>query len=133
MKSRQELWRDSSGVATGVKDRSRISAISWIDQSLGVLCDFLTERGVKDSTIIVVLSDKYAIPDRTPKRTVAFIASFYPLSLWFPIVAAARRKAPCSSRVCAPSKMCATLWPSPVEPLSASGSRTSISRRRCSL
>ena len=50
MKTRQALWTDSSGVVTRVKERSAISAISWIDQSLGVLYDFLAERAVLDST-----------------------------------------------------------------------------------
>lgn len=60
MKSRDALWADSAALSLSQKDRSRVSAISWIDQSLGVLDDFLTERAVKASTIVVLLSDNGA-------------------------------------------------------------------------
>ncbi|KAL1526649.1 hypothetical protein AB1Y20_015353 [Prymnesium parvum] len=57
MRSRASVWADSADQGLIPRDRSIVSAISWIDESLGALYTLLEERGALDKTIVVVLSD----------------------------------------------------------------------------
>ena len=56
MKSREQLWADTSGVSN-MRDRSKVAGLAWADQSLGVLYTYLGEKSALASTIIVVTSD----------------------------------------------------------------------------
>eukprot|EP00947_MAST-08B_sp_MAST-8B-sp1_P002661 g2661.t1 len=57
MPSRNQIWAASSAFASSDRDRSILSGLYWIDQSLGVLYTYLSEKGILDDTIVVVLTD----------------------------------------------------------------------------
>ena len=56
-KYRKEIWQDGADVAYGSSNRSTVAGVSWVDQSMGAIYDFLSENGVLDDTIIIVLTD----------------------------------------------------------------------------
>jgi arylsulfatase A-like enzyme len=56
MATRDEVWAASS-VFSGDTKRSAMSSVYWIDQAVGVLYDYLTEKDALKNTYIVVLSD----------------------------------------------------------------------------
>ena len=55
-KSRTEIWQDAADTS-GINKKSTVAGVSWVDQSIGAIYDFLSENGVLDDTIIIVLSD----------------------------------------------------------------------------
>jgi arylsulfatase A-like enzyme len=56
-KTRTKTWQASSGLATGSADRSVVSSVYWVDQAVGVVYDYLTEKGALENTYIIVSSD----------------------------------------------------------------------------
>jgi hypothetical protein len=58
--SRKEIWDSVVGISstsTVGNCRNSLAALRWIDESLGVLYDFLSERGVIGNTYIVISTD----------------------------------------------------------------------------
>ena len=55
MPSRSSIWAAANGY-TG-KDRSMVASTAWIDASVGVIYNFLEDRGVLDNTLFIVTSD----------------------------------------------------------------------------
>jgi len=54
--SREAIW-NASVVANNAERRHELAALRWVDESLGVLYDFLSERGALDNTYVVVSTD----------------------------------------------------------------------------
>jgi len=56
-KTRTKTWQATSGLASGSSARSEIASVYWVDQAIGVVYDYLTEKGSLDNTYILVSSD----------------------------------------------------------------------------
>ncbi|CAK0833730.1 unnamed protein product [Prorocentrum cordatum] len=56
MASREAIW-DASAVSTNAERRHELAALRWVDVSLGVVYDFLSERAALDSTYLVISTD----------------------------------------------------------------------------
>jgi arylsulfatase A-like enzyme len=54
--SREAIW-DASIVASNAERRHELAALIWVDESLGVVYDFLSERGAIDNTFVVMSTD----------------------------------------------------------------------------
>jgi len=60
LSTRKGIW-DSAGVISGASEvgscRASLAALRWLDESLGVLYDFLSERDAIDNTYVVMSTD----------------------------------------------------------------------------
>jgi len=54
--SHEAIW-DASSVAPTDNLRHQLAALRWVDESLGVIYDFLSERGALDNTYLVMSTD----------------------------------------------------------------------------
>lgn len=83
--SHETIW-NASIVAPTANKRSQMAALRWVDESLGVIYDFLSERGAIDNTYLVISTDHGPV-----KGTLYEMGTRVPLYVVGPGIAAGTR------------------------------------------